>query len=147
MSHPWICDTCGQPITQPKAGWVEWIQVNGGSDQWYARDMRLVHGAPESQCQFNQAKEYQKDHGTEAGRPLADFVGPNGLMNLLDRAADPAYKNIDITELIKRIQVPGYDLAKRCFDQAIQEGVIELNGPKGFYNQNQIEAVISHYAL
>jgi len=100
MPHPWICDTCGQPITQPKAGWVEWIQVNGGSAQWYARDMRLVHGAPESHCQFNQAMEYQKDHGTEAGRPLADFVGPNGLMNLLERAADPAFKNIDITEMI-----------------------------------------------
>jgi len=46
--------------------------------------------------------------------------------------------------MIKRIHVPGYDLAKGCVDRAIHEGVIQLDCPKGFYTQAQIEEVISH---
>jgi len=115
--------------------------------------MRLVHHAPASprapkgHCQFNEPAELQKDHGTVADRSLVDYMDSDGLMNLLEHAADPTFGDIDIPEMIKRLQVPGYDLAKRCFDQAIQEGVIELNCPRGFYTQQQIEAVISHYAL
>jgi hypothetical protein len=49
--------------------------------------------------------------------------------------------------MIKRIQVPGFDQAKGYFEREIQEGMIELNQPKGFYTKQQIQAVIKHCGL
>jgi hypothetical protein len=78
---------------------------------------------------------------------MTDYIGPDGLMSMLEHAADPEFKLIDVMGLIKRLQVPGYDQAKAYFDRAIPEGVIELTQPKGYYCQREIQAVIDHYEL
>jgi len=148
----WICDTCGERIIDPQHGWVEWIQVGTGRNT-RVRDMRIVHHRPasprqpEGRCQFNGQDENAKDGGGIGDRPLLSYLGPDGLMNLLEHLADPTFKDIDIPELIKRIHVPGYDLAKRYFDEAVSEGVIELNQEPGFYTQREIKAVLDHYDL
>lgn len=151
MPYLWVCDTCGQPILKAEDGWVEWINVPQRSGGYRVRDMRLVHHVPTSprvpnaHCQFDERRELAKDEGIVGDRSLVDYIGPDGLMNLLEHAADPSFEDIDIHEVIKRIQVPGYDLAKSHFDAAVQEGVIDLNQPKGFYTQRQIESVIAEY--
>ena len=151
MSHHWICDSCGQPILKPEDGWVEWTKARVGENLWVVTQMRLVHHctaspkAPDGTCQFDEADEFQNDKATVSDRPLKDYLGSDGLMRLLEHAADPAFKIIDVIGMLKRIQVPGYDQAKGFFDRAIQEGVIELNQPKGFYTLYEIEAVIEHY--
>lgn len=153
MDQTWVCNTCGISIEKAADGNVEWINVPTNSTEWVARDMRIVHhitaslNAPDGSCQFDEAKEFLKDQGTVGDRSLTDYIGPDGLMNLLEHAADPSFRDIDVMEMIKRIHIPGYDRAKGHFEVAVREEVIELNGPPGFYFQRQIQEVIDHYSL
>jgi hypothetical protein len=148
----WICDTCGEQITDPQHGWVEWTRVGMGMNA-QIHDMRLVHHAtaspkqPDSSCQCNNQEENAKNGGFIEHRPLRDYVGPDGLMSLLGHLADPTFKGIDIPELIKRFHVPGYDLAKGYFNEAVGEHILELNCEPGFYRQDEIQAVLDHYEL
>lgn len=148
----WICDTCGGQISAPEHGWVEWINVPAGMKH-KVRGMRLVHHAPASpkrpdqNCQYDEQEEFAKDRGTVGDRSLRRYLGPDGLMEFLEHMADPAFKNVDIAEMCKRVQIPGYDLAKGYFEKAIGESVIELNCPRGFYSQQQIQGVIDEYEL
>ena len=153
MPYCWICDTCGMPILKHEDGWVEWTKAHMAGNQWVVKQMRLVHHlaasprAPGGTCEFNDVVELQKNNVSVCSRPMKDYLGHDGLMRLLEYAVDPEFKNIDIAEMIKRFQIPGYDQAKQYFDRAIQKGVIELDCPKGFYTQQQIKAVIDHYEL
>jgi len=153
MEQSWICETCGQLIRTPKDGWVEWTLVGTGSSEYKVRDIRIVHfrpaspRGPEGNCQFDQSQEWENGKATIADSSLEEWVGPDGLMNFLEHAARPEFKGIDMMEMLKRVQVPGYDRAKSFFNKALAEGVIELRGPEGFYSQAEIRSVLEHYGL
>jgi hypothetical protein len=46
------------------------------------------------------------------GLPLERFVGPDGLMMLFSLLADGSLPRDEILELAKRVQIPGYELAR-----------------------------------
>jgi hypothetical protein len=75
-----------------------------------------------------------------ADLPLEQFVGADGLMNLLEYLSD-APGSDELIEMIKRLHVPGYEVARSHFDRAISAGVFEPNSKPGFYSQRQIERV------
>ena len=65
----WICDTCHQRVSI-KEGWLEWIADTTTG----ARDFRITH----------HKTECQRAHGDDvADMYLVDFLGPDGLQNLL----------------------------------------------------------------
>lgn len=150
MSHslaPWTCDTCGQPIHNVDDGWVEWIEFKSPEGR-KGRDLRLVHSRPASptggRCQFNQQAERQRDGGIILDRQLSSFLGPDGLMDLLSLIAESRLPTEDVLEMIKRLNIPGYEQARMHFDGAISEGVFEPNTMRGYYHQVDIEAVLEH---
>jgi hypothetical protein len=57
------------------------------------------------------------------------------------------YKNSlpkdEVIEMIKRLHIPGYEIARRVLPQAIEEGVCESNGEEGFPNMSLMEAAIA----
>lgn len=62
----WICDSCGEVISRPEDGYVEWISYGTGFDK--GRNLRLVHKdskKPEQgpRCQFDQTLEMTRDGG------------------------------------------------------------------------------------
>jgi hypothetical protein len=46
------------------------------------------------------------------GLPLERFVGPDGLMMLFSLLSDGSLPRDEILELAKRVQIPGYELAR-----------------------------------
>jgi hypothetical protein len=46
------------------------------------------------------------------GLPLERFVEPDGLMMLFSLLADGSLPRAEILELAKRVQIPGYELAR-----------------------------------
>jgi hypothetical protein len=138
----WICDSCGEIIDRIEDGWVEWIHYV--DRRKIGRGLRLVHHQPASPrkdgCQYDTAHLHDKEGLSDDG--LESFVGPDGLMRLLSKLAEGSLPQESVIDMIQRIHIPGYEAARRHFQTAIGEDVIEPNLPKGFYWQSQIAAVI-----
>ena len=146
MSQYWICDTCGEKIENTKDGWIEWIVVRDGKRT--GRDLRLVHRKPASPleipqgCRFDEKAEFSKDRGIVANLPLENFLGSNGLMRLLVFLSENVPPKKDVLEMIKRLFIPGYEVARHHFDRAIGKGVFVPNMPENYYFIHDIEATL-----
>lgn len=146
----WICERCGEAIKTAGDGWLQWIEVKTESGDHKMRDLTLVHHVPASPredahphgCQFDGEVEYRNDKGTVADLQLAEFCGADGLMRLLSLIAENESVRADLTEMIKRIQIPGYERARRYMNEAIRRGVIEPNLPSGCLWQSDIQAIL-----
>jgi hypothetical protein len=114
----WRCDSCGEPITSIDAGWVEWLSSEGDRGEDVLSGLQLVHhgsvlpnGAGQS-CRYDRLKEFRNRKTIVEGLPLERFVGPDGLMMLFSLLADGSLPRDEILELAKRVQIPGYELAR-----------------------------------
>jgi len=147
----WICDTCGERITREEDGWVEWIVARSSAGERRGRHLRLVHHLPASPrrqgagCQIN---ERQECDGGELinDMSLTDFVGPDGLMHLLEMLAEGTLPKDSVLEMTKRLHIPGYEIARLYFDEAIAAGVFEPNTMPRFPFQYQIDEVLRYVA-
>jgi len=144
----WVCDTCNQFINSVDDGWVEWL---GRADSPTNRGLRLVHDRASSPlgkrgCQYDGDAEFAKDRSLVADLQLDAFVGPDGLTRMLEFASDERFPLEEIIEMIKRLQTPGYDLARRHFRAAIAAGVFEPNTKPGFYDVEDIQRVLDWQA-
>lgn len=144
----WICDTCGGYINNADDGWVEWISLMSTGKSPSGRGLRLVHDHSSSpranKCQYNSDVEYRKDKGTLSDLSLEDFLGPDGLMRLLVFISENELPKDEVLEMIKRLHIPGYELARNHFQKAINDGIFEPNMPKNFYNQSDIDATLRY---
>jgi hypothetical protein len=114
----WRCDSCGEPITSIDAGWVEWLSSEGDRGEDVLSGLQLVHhgsvlpnGAGQG-CRYDRLKEFRNRKTIVEGLPLERFVGPDGLMMLFSLLADGSLPRGEILELAKRVQIPGYELAR-----------------------------------
>lgn len=159
MPHPqtirptstWICDTCGYTIANPEQGWVEWLSCSDAGKR-AGRGLRLVHHFPSSPlrdsagtgCQYNGQVELHRDGMTVSDVPLLDFLGPQGLMDLLAMIAEDELPKEELLEMIKRLHIPGYEHARHHFAAAIAAGAFEPNTPKGYYQMSDIAATLEY---
>jgi hypothetical protein len=138
----WICDTCSGRINNVEDGWVEWQARKNDEGQWIKHSPRLVHKRPASPrkdgCQYDGDQLYANGRNIIGDLPLESYVGTDGLINLLEFVSDRDFEHEESLELIKRIQIPNYDLVRAHFDEAIGEGVFEPNAKPGYYGQDEI---------
>ncbi|MBB4127365.1 hypothetical protein GGR77_002679 [Xanthomonas translucens] len=145
VSPPWTCDQCGRPINSVEDGWVEWLQRQVTPEQWQSHSLRLVHFHTASPfhdaggCQHNERAWFARDKSIIGDLPLSSFLGPDGLMTLLEFSSDRRFDFDVLIELIKRLHIPGYEQARNSFNSAISDGAFEPNTKPGFYSQSNIE--------
>jgi hypothetical protein len=141
----WRCTTCGEFITRIEDGRVEWL---AGEEEGSAtlRGLRLVHrreASPKSGgCQYDMRKEFRRNRSIVEGLSLERFVGPDGLMLLLSMIASGESSAEEIIELVKRVQIPGYEQARELFEIAIENGFLSPSIGNGFYLQSEIQALL-----
>lgn len=149
---PWTCDTCNKPITTVEDGWVEWLKRPNGEDHWTSHSLRLVHRftasplQPSGNCQHDEDMWFKRDQSIVGDSDLERFLGPDGLMRLLEFAAERDFELDDLIEFIKRLHIPGYEQARKRFGAAISAGVFEPNTSAGFYDQDDIKATLNWIA-
>jgi len=147
-TNTWICDTCGEPIEKASDGWVEWLMERVDDDKWIGRGLRLVHHYPasargsDSRCQYHGEAEYKRNQSIVNDQSLEDFLGPDGLMQLLSFIADGKIPTVEVLEMIKRLHIPGYEHARLHFSAALAEVAFEPNTLKDYYWQSDISAVL-----
>ncbi|MNJ78170.1 hypothetical protein D3C77_758450 [compost metagenome] len=72
---------------------------------------------------------------------MNELVGTDGLITLLCRLSEGHLGQEPALELIKRLQVPDYDLVRNHFKEAISAGVFEPDTKPGYYSTDDIKAV------
>ncbi len=73
---------------------------------------------------------------------LTDFLGPDGLMLLLELIEEKALPTAEVLEMIKRLHVPGYELARQHGEHAHRAGVLELDTLPDCRRQTEISALL-----
>lgn len=118
----WICDTCGEPITDPTRALVVW---RSDGDSYTYSDFMIVH-----KTFRREANPRHCDPGAKSGYimnlDLDHFFGVNGLTMLLSwlsigplkdgGGSRIASSDLDaFVDLVRRVQVPNYEQARPRF--------------------------------
>ncbi len=154
MDTYWFCDTCGGKINSPGEGVVEWYTIKDGEGVIRHINVRLVHGISASPLKKLNLKkkgcEYDLDvsglkikpEGVIENKSLDAFLGADGLMRLLSFMAEGNYPNAAVLMMIKRLHVPGFELARQFFGAAASEGIVKVGAPDAYHGQEDINAVL-----
>ena len=139
---PWTCDSCRKPISSLEDGWLEWLTDPSGR----CHGLRLVHhmqiGLPLGyRCSYDGLRERARSGSELEDMDLIEFLGQDGLMELISMRDEPRFADTGITEMIKRLHIPGYEEARHHFAEAIAEGFLAHPSTKGNYSQRDIKAV------
>lgn len=113
----WSCDTCAGQVTDPAGAVVVWRGPGQGGGGRAFHDFKIVH---KGRC------DPQVEAGYALSLGLGSFTGPAGLTLLLSwLSAGPlqgggrpriAQEDLDsYVGLVRRVQVPGYEQARRRF--------------------------------
>src|ERR1700756_2369758 len=144
----WRCDSCDELITSIEGGWVEWLASEGHRGQEVLRGLRLVHRGSlrdgrKKGCRYDSLNEFRNGKTIVEGLPLERFVGPDGLMMLFSFLAAGNLPRGEILELAKRVQIPGYELARSLLRESISSNVVAQFLGHGCYLQSEIREMIA----
>lgn len=143
----WICDSCGEKVyPNDNNGFVQWL-TNYNANAPNSYNIQIVHNS--KSCLFTQ--EYVRSLGNDTmykDMPLEYYTGTDGLMNLLEIISYNDFQdNEEVLEIIKRIHIPGYEVTRKYFTKAINEGIFEPNTKEDYYTQETINTIADHYNL
>lgn len=138
----WICDKCGKKILSPDDGWVEWlVPTRDNVPERHNRGLRIVHRIG---CLYTDEECLQQEC-IQSDYDLTNFVGDDGLMELLELLSDDCFENKEeVLEIIKRIHISGYEEARPYINDAICDGVYEPNTKENYCSQKDIEKIIQY---
>lgn len=124
---PWTCDTCGDAITKPQDGMVQWLtRLNEG--RRVSRNLRIVHHMTASPhkgaggCYPDERAESRVDGSSLSDMHLKQALGHNGLIRLLQMHEEEGFSASEINQVILRLFVPGHEKARLYADRAITHG-------------------------
>jgi len=144
----WRCDSCGDFITNIQDGWVEWL----ASEDKHGNDVlsrpRLVHRRPRQNarkhnCRYDPLEEFRSSKTIVEGLPLDRLVGSDGLMVLLSLLAEGELPHTEILELVKRVQIPGYELVRSLSRTRQRSKLLASVLGHGCYLQSEIQEVLA----
>ena len=145
----WRCASCHRLITRVEDGWVEWLASEDRRDGAVVSGFRLVHrtetpgrGLRQRYCRYDHRKVFQKNKSIVEGLALESFVGPDGLMTLLSFLDSGEFPKAEILELAKRVQIPGYEVARNLFGCRIVSKAFRPHLGHGYYLQSELRELV-----
>jgi hypothetical protein len=143
-----VCDTCGDVISSPDQGWVEWLS----DGDRMTHSFRIIH-------KFNGRCAHHERKLNHQGTGLTSFVGdgPDSLTYLyaildegyiVEQPNDtPMVRDIkEWAELARRVSLPHYEQARRYLPRARAEGHLDGLHEGSLYLQDTLRMVIDLYA-
>jgi hypothetical protein len=139
-SMGWRCACCARLITNVNDGWVEWLasEVDNGGE--ILSGLRLVH---RESCRYDARKVFGHRRSVVEGLCLERFVGPDGLILFLSLLAAGKLPTVEVIELAKRVQVPGYELACNLVGQRDLRQICPPYLGHGCYLQSELADLVS----
>ena len=136
----WRCDSCARIITSVSDGWVEWLASEDDTGASMANGLRLVH---RESCRYDARTVFRNRRSVVEGLCLERFIGADGLILLLSLLAAGELPTIEVIELAKRVQIPGYELARNLVGEANLPRLLLPSLGHGFYLQSEINEVLT----
>jgi hypothetical protein len=110
----WHCASCPKLIRSVNDGWVEWLASEDESGATILSGLRMVH---RESCRYDVRTVFRNTRSVAEGLSLECFVGPDGLSLLLSFLAEGDLPAAEVIRLVKRVQIPGYELACNLLGQ------------------------------
>ena len=139
-SMGWRCATCGQLIISVSDGWVEWLASEDDGGAEILKGLRLVH---RESCRYDPRTVFRNGRSVVEGLSLERFVGPDGLALLLSLLAASELPTAEVIELAKRVQIPGYEVARNLAGQVSLSQILPPLLGRGCYLQAEIAELIT----
>ena len=139
-SMGWRCATCGQLITSVSDGWVEWLASEDDGGGTILNGLRLVH---RESCRYDPRAVFRNGRSVVEGLSLERFVGPDGLILLLSLLVAGELPMAEVVELAKRVQIPGYELARNLVGQRNLSQIPPPLLGRGCYLQAEIAELLT----
>lgn len=136
----WRCDSCAQLITNVSDGWVEWLTSEDDNGATIVGALRLVH---RKSCRYNALTVFRNHRSLVEGLCLERFIGPDGLILLLSLLAAGELPTIELIELAKRVQIPGYELARNVVGEKHLSQLLLPSLGHGCYLQSEIAELLT----
>ena len=76
------------------------------------------------------------------GLPLEQLLGADGLITLLSFLAEGELPHREILELVKRVQIPGYELVRTLSPRGQQSKLLSTVLRHGYYLQSEIREML-----
>jgi hypothetical protein len=111
--------------------------------------LQLVHHGPVLPdgagrgCRYDRLKEFRNRKTIVEGLPLERFVGPDGLMMLFSFLAAGRLPRGEILERAKRVQIPGYELARSLLRESTSSNSVTQSLGHECYLQSEIRKMIA----
>ena len=136
----WQCDFCARLITSVCDGWVEWLASQDDTGATIVNGLRLVH---RESCRYDARAVFRNRRSVVEGLCLERFMGPDGLTLLLSLLAVGELPTVELIELAKRVQIPGYELARNLVGEESLPRVLRPSLGHGCYLQSEIDEVLN----
>lgn len=138
-SMGWLCACCAQLITSVSEGWVEWLASEDDRGATVLSGLQLVH---RESCRYDPRKVFRSGRSVVEGLSLERFVGPDGLILLLSLLAAGELPTSEVVELAKRVQIPGYELARNLIGLQNLPQILRPWLGHGCYLQSEIAELV-----
>jgi hypothetical protein len=135
----WRCDACARLVTSVSDGWVEWLASEGEAGATILHGLRLVHG---ERCRYDARKVFRDRRSVVEGLCLERFTGPDGLILLLALLAQEELPMMEVIELAKRVQIPGYELARNLVGRENLPEFLRPSLGNGWYLQSELAELL-----
>jgi hypothetical protein len=136
----WHCDSCARLITSVSDGWVEWLASEDDNGATIVNGLRLVH---RESCRYDARTVFRNRRSVVEGFCLERFIGTDGLILLLSLLAQGELPTVEVIELAKRVQIPGYELARNLVGEGNLPQLLLPSLGHGCYLQSEITEVLT----
>lgn len=136
----WHCDSCASLIKTVTDGWVEWLASEDDNGATILNGLRLVH---RESCRYDARTVFRNRRSVVEGLCLERFIGPDGLILLLSLLAVGELPTVEVIELAKRVQIPGYELARNLVGEENLPQFLLPSLGHGCYLQSEIAELLT----
>ena len=136
----WHCDSCARLITSVCDGWVEWLASEDDTGVTILDGLRLVH---RGSCRYDARTVFGNRRSVVEGLCLDRFMGTDGLILLLSLLAAGELPAGEVIDLAKRVQVPGYELARNLTEGENLPQLVVPSLGHGCYLQSEITELLT----
>lgn len=123
VRQSWRCDACGAAIEHSGEGCVEW---SGGR-------VRVIH----ERCMTAES----------LSEPLAECLGPDGLLCLLALAEEDGIDRSGVYEVIRRLHVPLYERALPYFSKVEVARMVDFEMAPGRYRHDLLAEIVQRFEV
>lgn len=134
----WRCDACSEMFYSDTEGVLVWFEKPQGA---CGSGLKLVHSEDAHPgCLPEVPQELEAEDVGLAKHSLKEYLGADGLMNLLGLIECDLLPKNEVTTMIKRLHVPLYEQARPFLNQAPETDTFEM--APGCYSQQSLSRLI-----